>query len=383
MKSFKEFIIEAQSKPTIDWMAEHYEKYNAELFNNELPKKIHLGLIRKPNDYSLGTQGFLDRFYCFKGRESSGMYQMYKLNPNANPRWSIPRRGKPQVVFSEQSFSKVTSCEELIPYINLNPKYQFSEYQKEDTMIHEMIHLWVSRNGLEPKRAHGKEFKAKCDEIRLKAEKLYGVKYQLTTYARHEKDESKDYQIDQEMQEKMKADIKKAAARGGGVVSVYVVFDKDKMPRETAFQIKLLKYTERFFFCTRNHLPKMLGSVAREKGVKHIYVSPTSYEKFVTKHGKIQTIQRYGKFWSGKDFVDDPKDNIFTEDAEDYMKVNEGLMDKLKNLLNKIIGAFVMIDKDTPSSEVDMEDLIEYADKNDNEEMKGDKKNDEKAIEIE
>lgn len=385
MKSLVQFILEAQTKPTVEWMEEHYEKYNKELFDNELPEKITLGIIDKKTD-ALGWQGFAKTFYMWKSKMRNGMYISYVPKPDKAERIEQARWKRRIINYVETVFDEVTSCEELMPFIELNPKYKFSDYQKEDTMIHEMIHLWVSRNALQPKQAHGKEFRRKCDEIRAKAEKLYGVKYKLTTYATHEEDEDKDFKVDREAQTEITKEIVRASKKGGGVVSVYMVFDREKMPMDTISDIKMRQYTKRFFFCTKAVLSKMTNDIAKAKGLKDVYISTSSYIPFVEKYGKIRTINKFGAFWDATEY----DEKLFMEGADNHqtfnesLVVNEGLLDKLKNIAKRIMSAFLVIDKKTPTSEINIEDMMNYAEEHqDGEEQSGSSKNDNKMIEIE
>ena len=159
MKSLTQYILEAQSKPTLEWMKEYYDKFNKELFDNQLPSNIRLGLISNTKEKALGWQAFNHAYNYSKDYMRGDMYIMLYFDKTI----SYTFNGHRQTVDVSKA-KHATSAEELSPFIELNPRYQFSDFQKEDTLIHEMIHLWVHRNGLGPKRAHGKEFKAKCDE---------------------------------------------------------------------------------------------------------------------------------------------------------------------------------------------------------------------------
>lgn len=385
MKSLVQYIIEAQSKPTIEWMEEHYKKYNEELFNNELPSKIRLGLISKKSN-ALGWQGFDKVFYTWQHKMKDGMYICYYIKPEKSDIEEKILARKVRAGFSESVYNEVNNCEELQPYIELNPKYKFSDFQKEDTLIHEMIHLWVSRNGLFPKQAHGKEFRKKCNEIREKAKELYGIEYELTTYASHQSEEDKSWSVDKEVQNTVENDIVKASKRGGGIVSVYMVFDKDKMANETDFDRQLQQYTKRFFFCTKSMLPKFIHKIVNQQGLKDVYISTASYVPFAERFGKMKTINKWGVIWDATEF----DENLFIEGAETHntynesLSINEGLVSKLKAIVKKIMNVFVRIDKSTPSSEIDMEKMLNYAEEVEelDSDQNGSDKNNKKMIEI-
>lgn len=371
MKSLQQFLQESinRMKPTIEWMQEHYKKFNEELFDNELPEKIRLGLITKKADKTLGWQGFDGLYYITPRRIKNHMYIMIKYD----------KEGKPADTFDLNKYGReIIDCNEVEPFIELNPDYEFSQFQMEDTMIHEMIHLWVSKDGLVPKKAHGREFKAKCNEVRAKAKKLYNIEYDLQIYAKNSKEEDKGFGLTDEAKKKVEQQIQKDAQKGGGVYSIYFKFDRDKMPKATKFDIMHLEYTKRFIFCTKNRLPIIVEAIKRKQGVTNIYVSGSSYVPFVKKYGKISTVNNYTRFWN----VDNYDEEIFLKDAQDVLALNEGLGSKIKEFLKKIMNVFVKMDKDIPTSEINAEDLFDYIEDN-VQEIKGDKKNDDKAIEIE
>lgn len=372
MKTLIQYIIEAQSKPSIEWMKEHYDKFNKELFNNQLPSNIRLGLITDKKETALGWQGFDHTYYYSKNYMLDDMYRM--LYFDGAPKVKLNRSYK-QIIDLSQA-KEASSAEELSPFIELNPRYQFSDFQKEDTLIHEMIHLWVHRNGLGPKRAHGKEFKAKCNEIREKAKKIYGIEYQLTTYAKKDKDEDKSYQLAKDIEEKVTDEIKKAAKRGGGVYSIYAIYDVKKIN-----EIRLIKFNHRFMFCTKNRLERVIEQVKKSSGIKEIWVSPTAYTKMSAAYGLFSTVQNYCKFW---DTVQgDYDEKYLLEDAKNVLNLNEGLGSKIKEWIKKIMGTFIKITKETPSSEIDVEKMLDLAEEESSEEIKGTKENDDKAIDIE
>ena len=382
-----QFIYEAQSKPTVEWIKERYKKYNQELFDNELPNNIRLGLISKKTD-SLGWQGFDVTYWMRKKSMENDMYIMYYFpQGEGNARQKYDRKRNKWFPDLDEA-QQVENIMVLKPFIELNPKYTFSDFQKEDTLIHEMIHLWVHRDGLAPKRAHGKEFKAKCNEIRKKAKKLYGIEYELSTYAGKESDdENTGYSSDKEKSEIEKDildKISKAAKRGGGVWSIYAIYDISKVDP------KLRNFRHRFMFCTKNKLEHVINQVANSRGVKEVWVSSTSFEKMCRKYGMFSTVQNYCKFWdTGSGEYDE---NILLEDAQEVYKsrvvkayescLNEGLGSKIKSWLKRIMSAVLMITKGTPSSEIDNEDLLNKIENIEDEEIEGSVENEKRSIEI-
>ena len=371
MKSLTQYILEAQSKPTVEWMKEYYDKFNKELFDNQLPSNIRLGLISNTKEKALGWQGFNHAYYYSRDYMRGDMYIMLYFDKTIS--YTV-NRYRQTVDLSKAKHA--TSAEELSPFIELNPRYQFSDFQKEDTLIHEMIHLWVHRNGLGPKRAHGKEFKAKCDEIRAKAKRLYGIEYHLTTYAKKDKDEDKSYQLAKDIEGKITDEIKKAAKRGGGVYSIYAIYDVNKINN-----IRLVRFNHRFMFCTKNRLERVIEQVKKSEGIKEIWVSPTAYTKMSAAYGLFSTVQNYCRFW---DTVQgDYDEKYLLEDAKNILNLNEGLGSKIKDWLKKIMGVFIKITKETPASEIDVEKMLDLAEEESAEDIEGTKENEDKIINIE
>ena len=122
MKSLIQFIYEAQSKPTIEWIKERYKKYNQELFDNELPNNIRLGLISKKTD-SLGWQGFDITYWMRKKSMENDMYIMYYFpqgERNARQKYDNKRnKWFPDL----DEAQRVENIMVLKPFIELNPKY--------------------------------------------------------------------------------------------------------------------------------------------------------------------------------------------------------------------------------------------------------------------
>lgn len=356
MKSLTQFILEniefskiplleAQSKVTVEWMEEHYQKYNKELFNNELPEKIELGIITNKKEDSLGCQGFRKAWQYNTKRMRGNMYEMFVLKPGATRRNDA------------NSYIAVKDIMELEPYINMSPRYNFSDFQKEDTMIHEMIHLWVHKDGLSPKRSHGKEFKRKCDEIRKKAEELYGKKYQLETYAKHDADEDKDFQYTEEVKLQIEEEKKKQLAKGGGICLVYLELDKSKIKT-----IRLMKYTKRFFFCTRKHLPAIIKRIEKDTEIISAWVSDTAPEYMFNKYGKFSTSTNYNSFWPLEEFGFYPlglAHDVFKKGAIQIKQVKEGLIDSIKKFMDKLKDLFIRIPKDTAVDNLDLDKLAD------------------------
>ena len=387
MKSFVQFLYEAQSKVTIAWMEEHYKKYNEELFNNELPEKIELGFTKGGD--SLGLQGFNKSWYYNRKDMKNDMYRMFVYERDYTNAEETKGDGFSIICGYTTKEVYINDASELDPYIYMSPKYNFSDFQKEDTLIHEMVHLWVSKDGLCPKRGHGKEFKRKCKEIREKAKQLYGIEYDLQTIAVSHDEEEKSFEYTEEVKKQLQDEMNKAAKRGGGVYSIYLEFDKSKMPSSTLNQIKMMKFTKRFFFCTKNRLELILSQIKRSSSsnaITNIWVSNSSYIPMAEKYGKFKTVNNYGEFWDANKF----DDKVLKTNAKDVLNenLNEGLLDGLKKLVKRIMSIFVKVPKGAPMDNFNAEDVINYADELENfedyvEEFEGSAENNKKAIKLE
>lgn len=388
MKSIVQFLKEAHSRVTLAWMEEHYEKYNKELFDNELPRKIELGYIKGRSD-SLGEQGYNKGWYYQKDDLKNDMYRMFVYESKhygPGEEKTEKRNGFTVVVRQEQVKKYINNCVELDPFINMSLKYNFSDFQKEDTLIHEMIHLWVSKDGLSPKRSHGKEFKRKCNEIRAKAKRLYGVEYDLQTTAVNTDDESKSFEYTEEIKNSIKNDLIKASKRGGGIYSIYLEFDKSKMPSSTPFERKMQGFTKRFFFCTKNNAANIFRQIETSpeaKSITHIWVNDTSYVPMSEKYGKFRTMRVYDRFWN----VEDYDERILKRGAIDLLngKVNEGLLSGIKKIINKIMGLFIKVPAGIPMDNFNPGDLADSIDELEDYsvELEGSAQNNKKAIMLE
>jgi len=262
----------------------------------------------------------------------------------------------------------VKSCVELKPYININAIYVATERNLEDTVIHEMIHLWVSKDGLAPKRAHGKEFKHKCDEIRKLAKEKYDVEYELTTTAQA----YNEFEYDDKKKEEINSIIQKNKKRGGGAIGVYIVFDE-------AIKKTKFNYDKRFFFCTSRVLPKILQEIKRYTTeysyIKNIYITNDSYEKMCDIYGVFKFVTTY-RFWNVDDY---PKaEEILTKNANDVF--NENLNEDKKPYMKPQMFIYE-IPKKIDLSNIDLEDIISSnIDNDDDNNTKGSSKNDKNLI---
>lgn len=372
MKNLLQYILEATNKftPTETWLKENYDKFNEELFNTELPssKDIKLSVARTKGS-ELGCQGFEKTFYFSSEFMENGMYRMRVLKPGKyiglSSYWKNGRRHT-EYIADDENTTPVKSCLELKPFININAIYVATEHNLEDTLIHEMVHLWVSKDGLEPKQAHGKEFKKKCNEIRKLAKEKYGIEYELTTkasnYDEFEEDDKKKKETEQIIQKNKK--------RGGGVLGVFILLD-DKVKTETS-----LPYSERFFFCTKSKLNSLLREVKYYDGkyIKHIYVTEDSYEKLCNIYGIFKIINRY-RFWDTNNYT--KAREIMVKNATDVF--NESLNEDKKPYIKPEIFMY-QIPANTNLSDIDLEDIVNVKIENNEMETKNSPENEKNMI---
>lgn len=338
MKQLSQYINETLKNAfEIDekWMKSKYDEFNKIYFDKELPssKKIGLRYERLPKN-TLGFQGYKESFFYHKAYMKHGRYIM--LNKKYQP---------------------ISSIFDLDPYIALNSLLNATENQWEDTLIHEMVHLYTYKDCLAPKQAHGPEFRAKCDWIRRKAKEEYGKDYELEIYAKRET----EYEL--------KDDIKKKISNSNryvGVVSVYI---------EMNDKIKITKWPHqyRFFFCKVENYDKIISDIMRieKQYIKGIYRSFNTYEKMSDKYGDFPIVRTY-KYWPGDKY----------ELAKKILKVGKNLynVNEEKKEYVKPEMTVYEIPGNINLSDVDLEDIIKLIDKE--EDIKSSKENEKNMIEV-
>ena len=349
MKKLTNYIIESLGKftPTREWVIEHYDKFNAELFNNELPtsKEVYLSTHRSKTS-ELGCQGFHKRFYISSQHVKNDMYEMRVPKPGQyigiHGGWKNGRQYN-EYNLTEENSRPIRSILELDPFIYINTNYIVTEHSIEDTLIHEMIHLWVSKDGLEPKRAHGKEFKRKCNETRKLAKKLYDIDYELTTYANNHD----EYEYDDKKKSEEEKIIEKNKKRGGGVLGVYIWLNDEVKKTKWPF-------TRRFFFCTKSMFRHIIAEVKRfdKDHITNIYVSENSYEPISKKYGIFKIVNTY-RFWAIEHYKQ--AEEFLMKDAKDIY--NENLNEDKKPYIKPEI-TMIEIPADTNLSDIDLENIV-------------------------
>lgn len=353
MKSLLDFVVESeqQLKVTDNWMKEKYDEFNKLYFSNALGSSDKVILkIKKLKPHILGCQGFEKRFYFFTSSSKLVNNEYVMLDENNKPIKDV--------------------YDKLQPHIFMNSDMKFTETEMEDTLIHEMIHLYTYKDGLAPKRAHGKEFKHMCDIIRAKA-KQNGKNYHLTTKA--ESNNGENFSLDDEAKKKEQDKIlKKQQSSINRCAMIYI-----KMSRVDA---KGNLY--RFMFLAKNSVDKMLNNIydSQNKAPAKVWINPNAgdiYEDVCNKLGKFPFVKalKSGKYyyWNVKDY---PYIQEKIEDAIERHKFipdNEHLDESLnedKKPYIKPESVKITIPADTDLSELNLEDILKIFKKD----MEGDNK---------
>jgi len=319
MISLKQHIFEAfkEFKITEKWMRDTYDEFNYMYFDNELPDKYNVQLsIESLRGKALGLQGFNEPFFINRSKMAYGKYIMLKKE-----------RGHGLV----QVYDIIS---ELRPYIKLNTKYKATENQWEDTLLHEMIHLYTYKDGYAPKQAHGTEFRRKCNQVRYIAKTKYGKDYELEIYAKRKS----DFSLNDEEKQKI---IKRNKKKINSTIGIYLELEPSR------------KHPKRFLFVSKASLDKVLESIKKyTKGLLSIYLSDNSYEKMCNEYGRFCTSRTYKYF----EVAVYPK-------ALNYMKVGNNILNDYtveeakKEYIRPEINV-IEIDKDINLSDINLEDIV-------------------------
>lgn len=349
MKNLSDYIMEASFKvfnKTKEWMEDMYDEFNDIYFNNELPdsRKIELDVLPLKGR-RLGEQGFKEPWYVNKSKMGYGMYLMLK----------------------KDSYGRIVDVydivDELHPYIYLSTKYNGTKFQWEDTLLHEMIHLWNHKDGFAPKQAHGPEFRKKCDEIRRIAKVKYNKDYELEIYAKNSNAHSLTEKETQKVIEKNKRKLAKT-------IGIY-------------FELSTNYHPQRFLFVSKKVFPKMLREIRKydEKNITGMWLSDNSYEKMCKQYGTFPVGRTYRYFDTEK-----------YQNALTYMKIGENIVNlEYSNIYESIIDEakkkyikpemnVIEITNDINIGEINLEDIINALSDIKDKEIKGDKAIEDSAI---
>ena len=340
MKNISKYINEALKNSfeiNEAWMKRKYDEFNKIYFDGELPpsKKIELKYQKLPKN-SLGFQGFETSFYYHKAYTKNGRYLM--LN---------------------KKYQVINSIFELGPYIALNSLLNATENQWEDTLIHEMVHLYTYKDALAPKQAHGPEFRAKCDWIRRKAKKEYNKDYELEIYAKR----SEEFELKDEIKKKINK-----SNRYVGVIGIYIEMNDNI--KETPWPHK-----ERFFFCKIDNFDKILDQIIKleKKYIKGIYRTFNTYKSIAEKYGDFPIVRGY-KYWEVDKY---PEVKNILKTGENLYKVNEDKKPYIKPEME-----VYEIPANINLSDVDLEDIFNEISKKKEDDIKSTKENEKNMIEV-
>lgn len=318
------------------WMKENYDKFNKMYFNNELPKSSEITLKRDilPRKI-LGQCGFNEKFFYHRSYMKDDKYIM------------IYKDRKP-----------IDNIFDIGPYIKLSSRVNATLNQWEDTLIHEMVHLWTFKDALSPKQPHGKEFRAKCNEIRKIAKDKYGKDYELTIYA----DRKDEYELDEKVIRKIKEKNKHHSYR-----SIYMEFNDGVKNTNWPQQY-------RFLFCKVENTDKILSPVFKYEGkyLVGLYKSFNTYDKMVDKFGPFSVSRTY-RYYDAEDYPG----------SKEILKVGENLsgnnIEESKNN-NEDDVDLIELPSNTDISNLDLEKIENDIEKDTLDNQKGSKENDKKMI---
>lgn len=346
MKSLLSYIINEensnQHKVTEQWMKDKYDEFNHLYFDDKLGDSDKVDFkVKKLKSTTLGCQGFDKKFwyYATKYGERYGMYVM---------------RNK-----DNKEIEDVYA--ELHPHIYMNSDMRFTETEMEDTLIHEMIHLYTYQDGLAPKRAHGKEFQHMCAIIREKAKKN-GKNYHLTTKA--ESNHGQNFSLSDLAQQDV--DIKKNKKLQSAINRCAMIYIKMRRADSKG-------NLYRFMFLAKNSVDKMVTNIYNSinSPVDEVYVNLDAgdiYEdvtKNVGKFGFVKALKsgRY-YFWNANDYLYIKKkieEGIHKRQFVPYDKLNESLTivnEEGKKKYIKPETIVISIPANTDLSELNLEDVV-------------------------
>ena len=73
---------------------------------------------------------------------------------------------------------RTVRCEDFL--IRISTRFDLTEAETEDTLIHEMIHYWIAWRGIRDSSVHGKAFRAKMQEINEKYGRHITISHKTT-----------------------------------------------------------------------------------------------------------------------------------------------------------------------------------------------------------
>lgn len=173
-------------KPTVEWMVKRYNEANEKLFGGVLGE-CDLGIFTTGR----GSRGGVNGWFKFMNTNLHINPATYKLYSGDIP-------------LTHSNLIEVAK-----PRIELNGNKHGSEWAFMVTLVHEMCHYYVYRNGYYAKRPHGKEFK----QIAKAVTALSGGQIEVTTHTTSER--SKQMEMDNARPKKRRVVRKKYCLKFG------------------------------------------------------------------------------------------------------------------------------------------------------------------------
>lgn len=138
-------VNEEKFTPSTQWMEEHYNKFNEELFGGRLGScRFEIFTSGK------GSQGGTLGIFRMQGRGLKYETRTRQLFIQTSPFNTTPSK-----YINHHNF--VDLC---VPTIGLNGNYKAPQSAWENTLVHEMCHYYTYMDGKCPKQGHGSEFRS-------------------------------------------------------------------------------------------------------------------------------------------------------------------------------------------------------------------------------
>ena len=277
---------------TPEWMEQKFDEMNKLLFN---------GVLYKPQ-FSLFTKG--------KGSRG-GTLGWFKINKDYNVIWKSDRYHGGYQAYVKDSWgdSFMLQPEEFVyymhPLIQLNGNYNWTEKAALTTLVHEMCHYYVSRNGHWPKQAHGPEFVSVARMVSQKSNEFFTVQ----RLAKAEQMEQMDFTDD------MKARNNAFAAKGIHFIKFEFVnpeYSKKGRTYKCAYAIPASTIAEKYISYVKSYSPD------KYKRIVHCVTTDGNIKKY-------HTINSVGTWYYSKgETVDDVMPDVKVDFQEDIQFGGEG-----------------------------------------------------------
>lgn len=276
-----------------------YDKFNEMYFDNKLPKNVDVA-AKKIRSSRLGEQGYHKGCYISRIWMENGKYIMFSK-----------KFGVMQQIYRNRFVwepipdknTRIKDVLQLNPYIYINIKYNFTQNKLEDVLLHEMVHLYTNLGGYLTVQSHGKEFKAKCKEIRNLAKSKYGKTYELMTIAQ----DASEYEATENLTNELIEKIKKTCN------TVQVL--RFKLKKDNSY-ISGVPYQDRYIICSLKNFKSVWDDIKRFHG-DNITSAKMSHDAYIEicKHEnrKVGGVTKYSSF----------RDSNFGKIPEIFASIND------------------------------------------------------------